>query len=160
MATLEDSIDFADVSFTKNELGLGLGQEIHEIREYKNGLGVSRLFSDIKYYEIIGITKGFTSEGEAPALQLSFTIIGVPKEEVFGEDINDDERVQIGMSILRLRKRKRIKDMQLGSLGNMALHCLKNSNDYENWLIFLKLYPSCSNQFNSLLPATKACHLG
>jgi len=50
--------------------------------------------------------KGFTSEAEMPALELSFTIIGVPKEEVFGGDINDDEMVQIGMSILRLRKRK------------------------------------------------------
>jgi len=103
VATSEDSIDFAHVSFTKNELGLGLGQEIHEIREYKNGLIFSRLFSDIKSYKIIGIMKIFTSEAEVPALQLSFTIIGVPKEEVFGRDINDDERVQMGTSILRLR---------------------------------------------------------
>jgi len=47
VATSEDSIDFAHVSFAKNELGLGLGQEIHEIREYKNSLSFSRLFSDI-----------------------------------------------------------------------------------------------------------------
>jgi len=109
VATSEDSIDFAHVSFTKNELGLGLGQEIHEIREYKNGLSFPRVFSDIESYKIIGIMKGFTSEAEAPALQLSFTIIGVPKDEVFGGDINDDERVQIGMSILRLQKRINIK---------------------------------------------------
>ena len=50
--------------------------------------------------------KGFTSEAEVPALELSFTIIGVPNEEVFSEDINDNERVQIGMSLLRVRKRK------------------------------------------------------
>jgi len=60
----------------------------------------------IESYKIIGITKGFTSEAEVPSLQLSFTIIGVPKEEVVGGDINDDEIVQIGMSILRLQKRK------------------------------------------------------
>ena len=47
MATSEESIDFAHVSFTKKELGLGLGEEIHEIREYKNGLSFSRLFSDV-----------------------------------------------------------------------------------------------------------------
>ena len=104
MATSENSIDFAHVSFTKKELGLGLGEEIHEIREYKNGRSFSRLFSDvINPNKTIGIMKGFTSEAEVPALQLSFTIIGVPKEEVFGRDINDDERVQMGMSILRLR---------------------------------------------------------
>jgi len=50
--------------------------------------------------------KGFTSEAEVPALELSFTIIGVPTEEVFSGDINDDERVQIGMSSLRLQKGK------------------------------------------------------
>jgi len=46
VATSEDLTDFAHVSFTKSELGLGLGQEIQEIREYKNGLSFSRLFSD------------------------------------------------------------------------------------------------------------------
>ena len=56
----------------------------------------------IESYKIIGIMKGFTSEAEVPALQLSFTIIGVPKDDVFGEDINDDERVRIGMSIIQL----------------------------------------------------------
>ena len=122
MATSEDSIDFAHVSFNKNELGLGLGQETHEIREYKNGLSFSRLFSDIKSYKIIGIMKSFTSEAEVPALQLSFTIIGVPNEEVFGGDINDDERVQIGMSILRLRKMKRLNIGSSGARG--AWHCI------------------------------------
>jgi len=117
MATSEHSIDFAHVSFTKKELGLGLGEEIHEIREYKNGLSCSRLFSDIKSYGIIGITKRLTSEAETPALELSFTIIGVPKEEVFGGDMNDDERVQIGMSILRLRKRKRLNIGSSGARG-------------------------------------------
>jgi len=129
VATSEHSIDFAHVSFTKKELGLGLGEEIHEIREYKNGLSFSRLFSDVNPYKIIGIMKGFTSEAEVPALQLSFTIIGVPTEEVFGGDINEDERVQIGMSSVRLQKRKMIKHRQLGSSGSTALHCSKNSND-------------------------------
>jgi len=122
VATSEDSIDFAHVAFTKNELGLGLGQEIHEIREYNNGLSFSRLFSDIKSYKIIGMMKSFTSEAEVPALQLSFTIIGVPNEEVFGGDINDDERVQIGMSILRLRKRKRLNIGSSRARG--AWHCI------------------------------------
>jgi len=51
---------------------------------------------------MLGIMKDFTSEAEAPTLQLSFMIIDVPKEEVFGEDTNDDEIGQIGMSILQL----------------------------------------------------------
>jgi len=40
VVTSEDSIEFAHTSLTKGELGLG--QEIHEIREYKNYLGFAR----------------------------------------------------------------------------------------------------------------------
>jgi len=78
---------------------------------------------------MLGIMKDFTSEAEAPTLQLSFMIIDIPKEEVFGEDTNDDEIGQIGMSILQLRKMKKIKHMQLGSSPSMGSHCSKNSND-------------------------------
>ena len=57
------------------------------------------LLMHIGWSKMLGITKCLTSEAEAPALQLSFMIICVPKEEMFGEDTNDDKRVQIGMPI-------------------------------------------------------------
>jgi len=76
----------------------------------------------IKSEKILGITKCLTCEAEAPALQLSFTIIGVPKEEVFGGEINHDKIVQIGMSILRLRKRTRLKIYSSGAWGGW--HCI------------------------------------
>jgi len=71
---------------------------------------------------MLGIMKGFTSEAEAPALRLSLMIIDVPKEEMFGEDTNDDEIVQIGMSVLRIQKRKKIKNMQREWSRSVALH--------------------------------------
>jgi len=87
------------------------------------------LLMRIESSKILGIMKDFTSEAEAPTLQILFMIIDVPKEEVFGEEANDDEMGQIGMSILRLRKSKKIKHMQLGSSPSMGSHYSKNSND-------------------------------
>jgi len=55
-----------------------------------------------EFYKTSGIIKDFTSEPGVPALQLSFVIIGIPKEEVKSEYTNDAEMVHIGMFVLQL----------------------------------------------------------
>jgi len=103
VATSEDPLDFAYVSLTKDELGLGQGT--HEKRKYKCILRV--MIAPVNWIlQKPGITKSFKTEAGAPSLQLSFAIIGVPEEETISENPNDDDIVQIGRFILQLRRRK------------------------------------------------------
>jgi len=46
------------------------------------------------------------TEMKAPALQLSFIFITIPKEAVIGKDTNDEETAQIVFFFLQLRERK------------------------------------------------------
>ena len=98
VATLEDSIDFAHIYLTKDELRLG--REIHETRKYTSKLQAMVCSCTLNPPKKIGLRKSFTSGAGVPVFHVSFLIICVPQEEMTIEGIGHAE---IGMFVLWLR---------------------------------------------------------
>lgn len=50
----------------------------------------------------LGIAKNFTSEANAPILELSFVITCIPQDKTIGDNDNDDELTLVGRLELQL----------------------------------------------------------